>query len=135
MLNHVFIMGRITKDLELRKTLGGTSVTTFTVAVDRDFTPKGEDKQTDFITVVAWRQTAEFVCKYFGKGRMIVVEGSLQSRKWTDKNGQNRTDWEVLANNVYFGDAKKETSNTYDEQEATPPAEFAEVENDGELPF
>lgn len=134
-LNKVILMGRITKDIELRKTMGGTPVTTFTVAVDRDYTPKGEEKQTDFIEVVAWRNTAEFISRFFGKGRMIIVEGSLQSRKWTDKNGNNRVSWEVQASNVYFGDSKRDTCNTYDERETTTPPQFAEVEEDGTLPF
>ena len=101
MLNQITIMGRLTRDPELRRTQAGVSVCTFTVAVDRDFQSRdSQEKQTDFIDVVAWRQTAEFVSKYFAKGRMIVVDGSLQSRKWQDKNGQNRINWEEIANNI-----------------------------------
>ena len=109
MLNHITIMGRLVKDPELRRTQSGVAVCSFTVAVDRDFQSReAAEKQTDFIDVVAWRQTAEFVSKYFTKGRMIVVDGSLQSRKWQDKTGQNRVSWEVLANNIYFGDSKRD---------------------------
>ena len=109
MLNHIVIMGRLTKDPELRTTQSGVSVTSFTLAVDRDFKNKDSgEKSTDFIDVVAWRQTAEFVCKYFAKGRMAVVEGRLQMRDWTDKDGNKRTSAEVVADNVYFGDSKRD---------------------------
>lgn len=112
MLNHITIMGRLTRDPELRRTQSGTPVCTFTVAVDRDYQAKeAQEKQTDFIDCVAWRSTAEFVCKYFTKGRMIVVDGSLQSRKWTDKTGQNRVSWEIQANNLYFGDSRRDAQN------------------------
>lgn len=106
MLNHIVIMGRLTKDPELRRTGNGTAVASFTVAVDRDFGK--EEKETDFIECVAWRQTGEFVSKYFSKGRMAVVSGRLQIRSWTDKEGNNRKTAEVVADNVYFGDSKKE---------------------------
>jgi len=145
MLNRITIMGRLVKDPELRRTQSGTSVCSFTVAVDRDFQSKDNaERQTDFIDVVAWRQTAEFICKYFGKGRMIVVDGSLQSRKWQDKNGQNRTSWEVMANNVYFGDSKRDGQggeyapafgSGADSYTAPAAGGFAEIEEDGELPF
>jgi len=144
MLNRITIMGRLVKDPELRRTQSGTSVCSFTVAVDRDFQSKDNaERQTDFIDVVAWRQTAEFICKFFTKGRMIVVDGSLQSRKWQDKNGQNRTSWEVMANNVYFGDSKREGGGEFapafdsSAETYTAPAAggFAEIEEDGELPF
>ena len=105
MLNNVTIMGRMTADPELRKTGGGTSVTTFTLACERDFKSDGE-KQTDFFEVVAWKHTAEFVSKYFGKGRMAVVSGRLQTRSWTDKDGNKRKAVEVVADNVYFADSK-----------------------------
>lgn len=109
MLNRITIMGRMTKDPELRRTESGLSVTSFTVAVDRDFSGKdGSDKETDFIDCVAWRQTADFVSKYFTKGRMIVVSGRLQIRSWTDKEGNKRRSAEVVADNVYFGDSKKD---------------------------
>jgi single-strand DNA-binding protein len=107
MLNHITIMGRLTKDPELRRTGSGVAVASFTVAADRDF---GE-KETDFIECVAWRQTGEFVSKYFTKGRMAVVSGRLQFRSWTDKDGNKRKTAEVVADNVYFGDSKKDESN------------------------
>ena len=151
MLNHIVIMGRLTRDPELRRTQNGTAVTTITVAVDRDYQSRdSQERQTDFIDVVAWRSTAEFISKYFSKGRMIVVEGSLQSRKWQDKLGQNRVSWEIQANNVYFGEAKRDgqggdyTAPSYGGQPYSPPAPsypapadggFAELEEDGELPF
>ena len=111
MLNHIVIMGRLVKDPELRTTNSGVSVASFTVAVDRDF-GKGEngEKATDFIDCTAWRQTGEFVNKYFSKGRMIVVSGSLQSRKWEDKEGNKRVNWGIVADNVYFGDSKNSAS-------------------------
>lgn len=112
MLNHITIMGRLTRDPELRRTGSGVAVTSFTVAVDRDIAPKGQDKETDFIDCVAWRNTGEFVNSYFTKGRMIVVSGRLQIREFTDKNGNNRRVAEVVADNCYFGDSnKKEDSN------------------------
>lgn len=114
MLNHIVIMGRLTKDPELRRTGNGTAVTSFTVAVDRDFSSKDSgEKETDFIECVAWRQTGEFVSKYFTKGRMAVVSGRLQIRGWTDKDGNNRKTAEVVADNVYFGDSKKEQSDGF----------------------
>ena len=108
MLNHITIMGRLVRDPELRSTQSGTSVASFTVAVDRDFGGRdGGEKQTDFIDCDAWRQTGEFVSKYFRKGSMIVVSGRLQSRKWQDREGNNRTNWEVVADNVYFGESSR----------------------------
>ncbi len=149
MLNRIVIMGRLTRDPELRRTQSGVAVTTITVAVDRDFQSRdSQEKQTDFIDVVAWRSTAEFVSKYFTKGKMIVVEGSLQSRKWTDKNGQNRVSWEIQADNVYFGESRSAAQGGGDYappvHSGGSPAEtyaapsdggFAEIEEDGELPF
>ena len=109
MLNHIIIMGRLTRDPELRRTGSGIAVASFTVAVDRDFSPKdGGEKETDFIDCVAWRQTGEFVSKYFTKGRMAVVSGRLQIRSWTDKDGNKRRTAEVVADNVYFGDSKRD---------------------------
>lgn len=105
-LNRIIVAGRITKDLELRRTQSGTPVTSFTVAVDRDFNDKSGNRETDFIDVVAWRNTAEFVCNYFTKGRMAIVEGKLQIRDWKDKDGNNRRSAEILADNIYFGDSK-----------------------------
>ena len=111
MLNKVVIMGRFTKDPELRRTGSGTAVTSFSLACDRDFKSQSGDKETDFIEVVVWRNTAEFVSKYFSKGRMAVVEGRLQIRDWTDKSGNKRTTAEVVAENVYFADSKRSESN------------------------
>ena len=108
MLNKIFLMGRLTKDPELRRTQSGTAVASFSIAVDRDHGKKGEDKETDFIDIVAWRNTAEFVSKYFGKGRMAVVEGRLQIRDWTDKEGGKRRSAEVIADQIYFGDSKRD---------------------------
>ena len=109
MLNRIIIMGRLVRDPELRTTQSGTSVTSFTLAVDRDFKSRESgEKSTDFIDVVAWRQTAEFVCKYFSKGRMAVAEGRLQIREWKDKDGNNRRTAEIVAENVYFGDSKRD---------------------------
>ena len=111
MLNHIVIMGRLTRDPELRRTGSGVAVASFTLAVDRDFSPKEGEKETDFIDCVAWRQTGEFVSKYFNKGRMAVVSGRLQIRGWTDKDGNKRRTAEVVADNVYFADSKKEASS------------------------
>ena len=109
MLNHITIMGRLTRDPELRRTGSGVAVASFTVAVDRDFGGRdGGEKETDFIDCVAWRQTGEFVSKYFTKGRMIVVSGRLQIRNWTDKDGNKRRTAEVVADNCYFGDSKRD---------------------------
>ena len=108
MLNHIVVMGRLTRDPELRKTASGVSVTSFTVAVDRDFSQQDGQKETDFIEVVSWRGTAEFAAKYFTKGRMAVISGRLQIRNWEDKDGNKRRTAEILAENIYFGDSKKE---------------------------
>ena len=109
MLNHIVIMGRLARDPELRRTGSGVAVTSFTLAVDRDFAPKdGGERETDWIDCVAWRQTGEFVSKYFTKGRMAVVSGRLQIRTWTDKDGNKRRSAEVVADNVYFGDSKRD---------------------------
>ena len=114
MLNHITIMGRLTRDPELRRTGSGIAVASFTVAVDRDFGGRdGGEKETDFIDCVAWRQTGEFVSKYFTKGRMIVVSGRLQIRSWTDKDGNKRRTAEVVADNCYFGDSKREEGSSY----------------------
>ena len=116
MLNHITIMGRLTRDPELRRTGSGTAVASFTLAVDRDFAPRdGGERETDFIDCVAWRQTGEFVSKYFTKGRMAVVSGRLQIRSWTDKDGNKRRTAEVVADNVYFGDSRRdnEGGNAY----------------------
>ena len=129
MLNKIFIMGRLTRDPELRRTPTGTAVTSFSLAVDRDFKGQNGEKETDFIEVVAWRNTAEFVAKYFAKGRAAVVEGRLQIRDWKDKEGNNRRTAEVVADNVYFADSKKDGSDA-------PAQNFAEIdEYDDDVPF
>lgn len=149
MLNKIILAGRLTRDPELRRTGSGTAVTSFNLAVDREFKDQNGDKETDFIDVVAWRNTAEFVSKYFAKGRMAIVEGRLQIRDWTDKDGGKRRSAEIIAENVYFGDSKHETqrNNQSDNMAslagrmsgfAEPPNKqgFAEIgEEDGELPF
>ena len=112
MLNHITIMGRLTRDPELRRTGSGVAVASFTVAVDRDFGGRdGGEKETDFIDCVAWRQTGEFVSKYFTKGSMIVVSGRLQIRNWNDKDGNKRRNAEVVADNVYFGESKRSSDS------------------------
>ena len=112
MLNHITIMGRLTRDPELRRTGSGIAVASFTLAVDRDFSPRdGGERETDFIDCVAWRHTGEFVSKYFTKGRMAVVSGRLQIRSWTDKDGNKRRSAEVVADNVYFGDSRRDGDN------------------------
>ena len=116
MLNHITIMGRLVRDPELRRTGSGVAVTSFTLAVDRDYNPKdGAEKETDFIDCNAWRGTAEFVSKHFSKGSMAIVSGRLQIRNWTDKEGNKRRSAEVVADSVYFGDSKKssEGNSTY----------------------
>lgn len=112
MLNHIVLMGRLTRDPELRRTGTGLAVASFTLAVDRDF-GKNEagEKETDFIDIVAWRNTAEFVSRYFSKGRMAVVSGRLQIRPWTDRDGNKRRSAEVVADNVYFGDSKRDSAD------------------------
>lgn len=134
MLNKIVLMGRLTKDPELRSTPSNASVANFTIAVDRDYKAQNGEKETDFIDIVAWRNTAEFVSKYFRKGRVAVVEGRLQIRSWTDKEGNKRRTAEVVADNVYFGDSKKDDSGSHDAQMA-PSNSFAEIEDDGDLPF
>lgn len=121
MLNVVVLMGRLVADPELRTTQSGLSTTTFRIAVDRNYAPQGQQRQADFITVVAWRQAAEFVCKYFQKGSMIAIEGSLQTRQYQDKNGNNRTAVEVVANNISFAGSKatdKPSAASYEQQTA-----------------
>ena len=155
MLNKIFIMGRLVRDPELRRTQTGTSVASFTLAVDRDFKDKTTgERTTDFIDVVAWRQTGEFVSRFFTKGRMAVVEGRLQMREWTDKEGNKRRSAEVVADNVYFGDSRRDgdgggysapaynaapTADYSAPSGFSAPAEgsqFAELSgDDGELPF
>ena len=119
MLNRIIIMGRLVRDPELRRTQNGTAVTSFTLAVDRDFKSQSGEKETDFIDVVAWRGTAEFVCNYFTKGRMAVAEGRLQIREWKDKEGNNRRTAEVVADNMYFADSRRDSAPSGDY--APPP--------------
>ena len=151
MLNKVFVMGRLTRDPELRRTQSGTAVASFSLAVDRDYKSQSGEKETDFFDVVAWRTTGEFVAKYFTKGRMAVVEGRLQVRQWQDKDGNNRRSTEIIAENIYFGDSKKDGSDNtgnYGAQAYTAPdggyaaptggayGGFAEIDaEDGDLPF
>ena len=152
MLNKIFIMGRLTRDPELRHTQSGTAVASFSLAVDRDFKEQDGSRATDFIDCVAWRSSAEFVDKYFSKGRMAVVEGRLQIRDWTDKDGNKRRSAEVVVDNVYFGESRRRDSGDtrsdsrsaygYENSSrgASPapaaPSAFAELDDgDGELPF
>ena len=141
MLNKIIIMGRLTRDPELRRTGSGTAVTSFSLACDRDFKSQSGEKETDFIEVVAWKNTAEFVSKYFSKGRMAVVEGRLQIRDWTDKAGNKRTTAEVVADNVYFADSKRSESNDNQKENFNALSgrlsdDFVPIsEEGGELPF
>ncbi len=155
MLNHIVLMGRLTRDPELRRTGSGVAVASFSLAVDRDFAGKESgERETDFIDIVAWRNTAEFVSKYFTKGRMAVVSGRLQIRNWNDKDGNKRRTAEVVADNVYFGDSKRDgaPSGGFDQsfaqpagfaqpqygyqQSPAPASDFAMLEDDeSELPF
>lgn len=138
MLNKVMVMGRLTADAELRSTQSGTHVASFTLAVDRDFRPQGGDRETDFINCVAWKGTADFVANYFSKGSMAVIVGRLQTRRFETQDGQKRSVTEVIAENVYFGDSKKETANnTPIAPSAAPSADidgFMPVEEE-DLPF
>lgn len=130
MLNKSIVMGRFVSDPELKTTGSGTSVCSFTLACDRDYKPKEGERETDWIDVVAWRGTADFVSKYFGKGRMAVVEGRIQTRTYEDKNGNKRKATELVADNVYFADSKRDGSS------APATGEFAEItEESDELPF
>lgn len=164
MLNRVTLMGRLTRDPELRRTQGGTAVCSFSIAADRDYKGADGEKATDYFDIVAWRASAEFVCRYFSKGRVIIVDGRLQSRKWTDKDGNKRTSIEIVADNFYFGDSKRDDGGgqpqsgygaggyqqgygQYAPQEPPPygagmgygpgatTGGFTEIEDDGELPF
>ena len=139
MLNRITIMGRLTRDPELRYTQSQIPVASFTVAVDRDFGGRdGSEKQTDFIDCVAWRQTGEFVSKYFTKGSMAVVSGRLQIRDWTDRDGNKRRSAEIVADNVYFGESKgkdEEAEYAAAEKDGKQISEEISEEADGELPF
>lgn len=141
MLNKIILMGRLARDPELKRTTSGTAVTSFSLACDRDFKSRSGDKETDFIEVVAWKNTAEFVSKYFSKGRMAVVDGRLQIRDWTDKAGNKRTTAEVVADNVYFADSKRSESNDNQKENFNALSgrlndDFVPIsEEDGEIPF
>ena len=137
MLNKIFVMGRLTRDPELRRTNNGTAVSSFTLAVDRDFKNADGSKYTDFIDIVAWRGTAEFASKYFNKGRMAVVEGRLQMRDWQDKNGNNRRSAEIVADNMYFGDSQKDTYAQGTFPRTDGKSQLAELDEDdmSDLPF
>lgn len=140
MLNRIIIMGRLARDPELRRTQNGTAVTSFALAVDRDFKDKTTgEKQCDFIDCVAWKNTAEFVSNYFTKGRMAIVEGKLQTRTWSDKNGDKRKSVEVIVDSAYFGDSKRDGTSqgcSYGVPSCESRSEFAEIDDvDGELPF
>ena len=130
MLNSVIIMGRLTRDPEMRHTQNGTAVASLTLACDRDFKPKNGEKETDFIDVVVWGKTAEFAANYFTKGRMVIVEGRLQVRGWQDKDGNKRKSTEVVADRMYFGDSKQEGK-----KQTAPSDDFEEIEDDGDIPF
>lgn len=136
-LNKIFLQGRIVNDLDVQTTPSGASVCTFRIAVDRDFKNKNGEKETDFVTIVAWRNTAEFLYKYFGKGRMILIEGKLQIRNYTDKDGNKRTAAEVVADSVYFADSKKDDPlNGLENTVNSTFGGFAELnEPDDGLPF
>lgn len=142
MLNNVSLMGRLTADPELRRTPNGVSVTTFNIAVERTYTPQGQEKQADFIDIVAWRNTAEFVCKYFNKGRLIALNGSIQTRLYEDKEGHKRKAFEVVADNVFFcGDKAPAQASADISREAAPAFaqgqsdDFAVCDDNADLPF
>lgn len=139
MYNHIAIHGRITNDIELKQTQSGVSVCNFNVAVDRSYTKQGEEKQTDFFTVVCWRGLAELVSKHFHKGKEILVSGEMQSRKWTDDNGNNRTNWEVMANTIDFCGSKSNGESNNSPATSTPyganTASFSQPVEDSDLPF
>lgn len=158
MYNRAIVVGRLTADPELRQTPNGISVTSFSIAVDRPFTPRGGERQTDFLDIVAWRQTAEFICRYFSKGRPILIEGSIQVRQFTDKQGNNRRAWEIVTDNAHFVESKNPAASGGNSDFAPPPEppslnyqpaanapapayssgnveDFAEIDDDGDLPF
>lgn len=152
MLNVVALLGRLTADPELRHTPQGISVTTFTLAVNRSYVKQGQERQADFIDIVAWRNTAEFICKYFRKGQMMAVNGSIQTRTYQDKNGNNRKAFEILADNVYFADSKQSSGNSDNSSYSAPARDsysqpepvsystgdvndFAVIDDNEDLPF
>ncbi|MDR0248478.1 MAG: single-stranded DNA-binding protein [Oscillospiraceae bacterium] len=147
MLNRIVLMGRLTKDPELRHTQSGHPVASFTLACERDYRPQGEERATDFLDIVAWRNTAEFTSKWFRKGQLVAVSGRLQTRKWQDKEGNNRTSYEVVIDDAYFAEKRGDGPSAPYEIPPRPgapesvvelmpaPSSFAELEDDGELPF
>ena len=139
MYNRVGIMGRLAQDPELRRTQGGATMVTFTLAVDRDYKAQGTgERETDWIDCVAWRKTGEFVSRYFTKGRMALVEGRLQVRKWTDNNGNSRRSTEVVVDEIYFADSPPSRTSAAPQQaphEPQAPSEFVPLPDDGQLPF
>ena len=134
MLNHIVLLGRLTRDPELRRTASGIPVAAFTLAVDHDYTDEGGNRGVDFIDIVAWRSKADFVCKYFTKGQMACVTGRLQIRNWTDKDESKRRTAEVVADNIYFAGSKQSKSSNA-QQPAPAPGEFTELDDDSPLPF
>lgn len=136
MLNQITIMGRLTRDPELRRTGTGKAVTSFTLACDRDYAPKEGERETDFLDCVSWGQSAEYVSKYFTKGRMAVVVGRLQTRSYEDKEGNKRKAFEIVTSSVYFGDSKPSGAGAAAGGGVQPPADFAMLEDDdSQLPF
>lgn len=152
MYNRAIVVGRLTADPELKQTPNGVSVTSFTVAVNRSYTNKSGERQTDFLDIVAWRGTAEFICRYFSKGKAILVEGAIQTRTFVDKQGQNRRAWEIVADNAHFVESKSASQGSgapapqFTDAMAPPPApapayssgsveDFTELDDDGDLPF
>lgn len=151
MLNVAVLMGRLVADPELRHTPNDVSVTSFTIAVDRSYVKSGADRQADFVDIVAWRSTADFVCKYFHKGQLVAVQGSIQTRTYTDKDGNKRKAFEVVADNVHFAESKRDSAGTqgsnYHSKTDTAPeqpapayasgdtGDFEEIPSDDDLPF
>lgn len=150
MLNVISVMGRLVADPELRKTTTGVSTTTFTIACDRNFVKAGEERQTDFFDIVAWRSTAEFACKYFRKGQLIALNGSLRTRTYEDKEGKKRKVYEIVADNLHFAESKAPSGNTGYAAPAMPdrampqepssyssgsPDEFSVIDDSEDLPF
>lgn len=147
MLNVICLMGRLTRDPELRHTPNGIATCTFTLAVERNFAPAGSERKADFIDIVTWRQTAEFVCKHFHKGSLMAVNGSLQTRTYQDKNGNKRTAWEVVADNIHFAGSKQDGDKKIDVAAEDPRVwgherpvqtsaeDFAVIDDNEDLPF
>lgn len=135
MINTVVLMGRLVSDPELRHTPNDAAVTSFTIAVDRSYVKAGAERQADFIDIVAWRNTAEFVCRYFRKGRMIAVQGSIQTRSYTDGKGNKRKAVEVVADQVHFAEPKQENNSDGAAGYPDPGNDFQEISDDMDIPF